>query len=116
MCRPHPCLSGTIRSSSMRSYRSRYKSHSREPLRNTWLLMPLLTAFCGFSGQLLHAQTAGHDSLAEQIQQLTDSMARTQAQLQQSQRQLDEMRQQLSTLQRQMAQGGSTVAAPSEPN
>jgi uncharacterized coiled-coil protein SlyX len=78
--------------------------------------MPLLTAFCGFSGQLLYAQATTQDRLAEQIQQLTDSMARTQAQLQQSQRQLDEMRQQLSALQRQMAQGGSTVPAPAGPN
>jgi hypothetical protein len=78
--------------------------------------MPMLTAFCGFSGQLIYAQATTQDSLAQQIQQLTDSMARTQAQLQQSQRQLDEMRQQLSALQRQMAQGGSTAPALAGPN
>jgi uncharacterized coiled-coil protein SlyX len=76
----------------------------------------MLTAFCGFSGQLIYAQATTQDSLAQQIQQLTDSMARTQAQLQQSQRQLDEMRQQLSALQRQMAQGGSTAPALAGPN
>src|ERR1700691_5127045 len=100
----------------MKSYRSRSISHSWEPFRNTWLLMPLFAAFCGFSGRLLYGQTASQDSLAEQIQQLTDSMAQTQAQLQQSQRQLDEMRRQLGALQRQMAQGASTVPAPVDPN
>jgi hypothetical protein len=77
--------------------------------------MPLLAAFCGFSGQLLHAQAASQESLPEQIQQLTESMERAQAQLQQSQHQLDEMRQQLIVLQRQMTQGGSTVPAPITP-
>ena len=79
-------------------------------------MAPLLTAFLGLSGHGLHAQATNQESLAKQIQQLTESMARTQAQLQQSQHQLDEMRQQLSALQRQMAQGGSTVLAPTAPD
>jgi hypothetical protein len=68
--------------------------------------------FCGLPSHILHAQTMNQESLSEQIQKLTDSMARTQAQLEQSQRQLNEMRQQLDALQRQMAQGGSTVTTP----
>jgi hypothetical protein len=78
--------------------------------------MPLLTAFCVFSGQVLYAQTTSQDSLTEQIQKLTESMTRTQAQLRQSQQQLDEMRQQLNALQRQMAHEGSTVLAPTVPD
>jgi hypothetical protein len=73
--------------------------------------MPLLTALCGFSGHVLYAQATNQESLAEQIRQLTESMARTQTQLLQSQHQLDEMRQQLDGLQRQMGQAGSTVSA-----
>ncbi len=101
----------------MRSYQSRPNRPSREQLRNTWLLIPLLALFFGFSGHVvLHAQATDQQSLAEQIQQLTQSMAQTQAQLQQSQRQLDEMRQELSALQRQMSQAGSTMPVPTAPN
>ncbi len=60
---------------------------------------------------LSYAQATAQAELAQQIQKLTDAMARTQAQLEQSQRQLDEMRMQLSALQRQMAQSGSSAAA-----
>lgn len=68
--------------------------------------------FCGLPSHILHAQTMNQESLSDQIQKLTESMARTQAQLEQSQRQLNEMRQQVDALQRQMAQGGSTVTTP----
>ena len=61
------------------------------------------------------AQTKTQETLPQQIQDLTDAMARTQAQLEQSQRQLDEMRKQLGELQRQMAQGGANAAAPASP-
>jgi uncharacterized coiled-coil protein SlyX len=64
---------------------------------------------------MLSAQTAGQESLSQQIQKLTESMARTQAQVEQSQRQLDEMRKELTALKRQMAQGGSTAATPPSP-
>lgn len=63
----------------------------------------------------LTAQDSAPETLSQQIQQLTDAMARTQAQLQESQRQLDEMRKQLQALQGQMAQG-SSVAKPIEPS
>ncbi len=78
--------------------------------------MPLLVLFFGLWAHLLVAQTANQETLSEQVQNLTDSMARTQAQLQQSQQQLDVMRQQLMVLQRQMAQAGSTVSTPESPD
>ena len=58
------------------------------------------------------AQTTTQETLSQQIQSLTDAMARAQAQLEQSQRQLDEIRKQLGELQRQMAQTGANGAAP----
>jgi len=63
---------------------------------------------------LLLAQTQSDDpqTLAQQIQQLTDAMAKVQAQLQQSQSQLDEMRKELSELQSKMAQSQATAPAP----
>jgi hypothetical protein len=63
---------------------------------------------------LLPAQPQSDDQqkLAQQIQQLTDAMAKVQAQLQQSQSQLDEMRKELSDLQKQMAQSQATAPAP----
>jgi hypothetical protein len=58
----------------------------------------------------LPAQTAP-SSIPAQIQQLTDAVERTQAQLKQSQQQLDEMRTQIAALQQQMAQQGGTTAS-----
>jgi hypothetical protein len=94
----------------MRTYGSRPKRHSF--LHNTWRVLPFLAVFCGLSAHLTCAQSTNQEGLSQQIQKLTDSMARTQAQLQQSQQQLDEMRQQLLALQRQMAQTGSTATTP----
>ncbi|HUZ96932.1 MAG TPA: hypothetical protein VMU57_18660 [Edaphobacter sp.] len=71
--------------------------------------------FFGPSVHVLGAQTTSQESLSQQIQKLTDSMARTQAQLEESQRQLDEMRKQLTALQRQLAQSGSTPATTTSP-
>ena len=72
--------------------------------------MPLLLILFGIPANFAYAQAATQEDLSQQIQKLTDAMARTQAQLEQSQRQLDEMRKQLSELQRQMAQSGVTAA------
>jgi uncharacterized coiled-coil protein SlyX len=71
----------------------------------------------GTSTNFACAQATSQANLSQQIQKLTDAMARTQAQLEQSQRQLDEMRKQLSELQRQMAQSGTNAATqpPSGP-
>jgi hypothetical protein len=59
-----------------------------------------------------HAQTATQETLAQQVQQLTEAMGRTQAQLEQSQQQLEEMRRQLTALQQQMAATGAAAAPP----
>jgi hypothetical protein len=64
--------------------------------------------FGGLSAHVLYAQTSDQETPSEQIQRLTDSMARAQAQL-------DDMRQQLLALRRQMEQSGSTVMAPGSP-
>lgn len=58
------------------------------------------------------AQTTTQETLSQQIQNLTDAMARAQTQLEGSQRQLNEMRKQLSELQRQIAPSGANAAAP----
>jgi hypothetical protein len=65
----------------------------------------------------IYAQSTTQENLSQQVQKLTDAMARTQAQLEESQRQLDEIRKQLSELKRQMAQSGSNVSTqpPSVP-
>ncbi|MGA8530187.1 MAG: hypothetical protein WB622_10755, partial [Acidobacteriaceae bacterium] len=64
------------------------------------------------------AQTAGQNDLQEQVQKLTDAMARAQVQLEESQQQLALMRAQLAAVQRQVAQRGvvpeSSSAVPPE--
>lgn len=89
----------------------RAKRHHRVLLLNAWWILPLLLMSCGISS-FLSAQAPNQESLSNQIQKLTESMARTQAQLEQSQQQLNEMREQLNALQRQMAQSGSSTTAP----
>jgi hypothetical protein len=59
------------------------------------------------------AQNGGSETLAQQMQKLTEAMGRVQAQLEQSQRELEAMRGQLSALQRQMAQSETPAAASS---
>jgi len=78
-------------------------------LRNTWLAFSLLPVLGGHSAHLLYAQTTNQESLSEQIQKLTESMAQAQAQL-------DEMRKQLLALQLQMAQTRPTATAPESPS
>jgi hypothetical protein len=55
----------------------------------------------------LSGQTSSQENVAQQVQQLTAAMARTQAQLEESQHELEEMRRQLATLQQQMARSGA---------
>lgn len=99
----------------MRMYGNKRNRRSTVGLRCKWRIAPLLVLCLGSSMYLADAQTATQETLSQQIQNLTDAMARTQAQLEQSQRQLDEMRKQLSELKRQMAQSGANVAAPTPP-
>jgi uncharacterized coiled-coil protein SlyX len=75
-------------------------------------MLLFFVAFSGFSAHHIVAQTTNQDSLSQQIQRLTDAMARTQAQLEQSQAQLDEMRKQLAALQSQMAQDAAATVSP----
>src|SRR5580698_10229641 len=75
--------------------------------------MPLWTVLLVPSLLLAQSQSDNQLTLAQQIQQLTDAMAKVQAQLQQSQSQLDEMRKELSELQSKMAESQGTAPAPS---
>jgi hypothetical protein len=61
----------------------------------------------------LGAQSAP-PSVAQQIQKLTDSIARTQSLLDESQRQLDEMRRELAALEEQVSPGQVTQGAPGQ--
>jgi hypothetical protein len=85
------------------------KRSSRAALRGSLRAAPLFLALFLNSAHMLTAQAASQASLTQQIQKLTDAMARTQAQVEQSQRELDEMRRELTALQRQLAQNGSTA-------
>lgn len=62
---------------------------------------------------LVSAQTNTSPNVPQQIQQLTDAMARAQAQIQETQHQLDDMRKQLKDLRQQMdSSGASSQASP----
>ena len=78
---------------------------------------PLLLLLLLWPVRTLRAQDTDQQALAQKVQQLTDAMARTQAQLEESQRQLEEIRRQLDALRVQMQQGTSaattTKPAPS---
>jgi hypothetical protein len=103
----------------MRIHAPKPEQRSLMLLRNAWLILPLLIIVCSCSGPGLFAQTTqtqNPESIPEQIQKLTEAMARTQTQLEQSQHQLEEMRQELAALQRQMAQAGSAVPPPTPAN
>lgn len=78
-----------------------------------WRALPISVLLVGLSSNCAAAQAASQKDLTQQIQTLTEAMARTQAQLQESQRQLGEMRKQLDELKRQMAQSASAQAQPS---
>jgi hypothetical protein len=62
----------------------------------------------------LSAQTASQEKLERQVEQLTEALSRTQAQVEESQRQLEEMRRQVASLRQQMADAGAAAAATSE--
>jgi hypothetical protein len=103
----------------MRIYVPNLKQRSLMLLRNAWPILPILIIACSCSGPGLTAQTTQTptpESIPEQIQKLTEAMARTQTQLEQSQQQLEEMRQELAALQRQMAQAGSAVPSSTQAN
>ena len=68
---------------------------------------------CLAGGIYLNAQAPTDESLAKQVEQLTEAMTRTQAQLEQSQRELQQIRDQLAAVQQQMAQHDSASASAS---
>jgi hypothetical protein len=85
--------------------------------------LPILLAIIMCPAHRLVAQADTPPSVAQQIQNLTDAIARTQSLLDQSQRQLDQMRAALSALQGQVSQaqaapsaGASNPAAPAVSN
>ena len=86
-------------------------------IRLARLRLPLLVVLFSCAGPCVLAQSttpANQDNVAQQIQQLTEAMAKAQSQIEQSQRQLDEMRQQLTALQRQMATVQTTPTPPTQ--
>ncbi|MGA7339945.1 MAG: hypothetical protein WBE72_20365 [Terracidiphilus sp.] len=89
--------------------------NSRGGIRALWRILPLLLVAPGFQAHLLKAQSGSQNIVSEQIQKLTDAIARTQAQLDESQRQLDEMRRELAEMQIQMARSGANAAAAAPP-
>jgi uncharacterized coiled-coil protein SlyX len=99
----------------MKMFGVKRSGHSGLSLRGGWRAVPLLALFLLPPAHSARAQAANQESLAQRIQQLTDAMARTQAQVDQSQRELDEMRTQLGELRREMAEGGATTAVPTPP-
>jgi uncharacterized coiled-coil protein SlyX len=99
----------------MRIYGYKRGQSSRAGVCGTCRVVSLFMIFFGSAVNILGAQAASQESLSQQIQKLTESMARTQAQVEQSQRQLDEMRRELTALQRQLAQSSSTTAVPPSP-
>ena len=83
--------------------------HGWQSPRNVVLSSIALTLM---AAPYMKAQTSAPADLAQQVQQLTEAMARTQAQLEQSQHQLDEMRRQLTALQQQLAKANSNSVSP----
>lgn len=71
--------------------------------------LPAVSITLVSAAQAIHAQDASQATLATQVQNLTDAIAHTQAQLDESQRTLDEMRKQLADLKMQVADAGHAV-------
>ena len=94
----------------MGHFLSRPMRHQLKLLPIALHLLPVLTVCSSTYSRPLNAQD--QNSLQDQVQQLSEAMARTQAQMETSQRQLDEVRRQLTALQRQMATGESGASHP----
>lgn len=94
----------------MGHFLTRPMQHPSRIVPIAWQLLPLLAVWCGTYSRPLNAQTQNENSLQDQVQQLSEAMARTQAQMEASQRQLDEMRRQLTALQHLMAKGESSAS------
>src|SRR5580658_3482729 len=88
----------------MKMFGRKQTRNSRPSLRGRCGTLAFSLVFLVLSPQWIHAQAADQDNVAQQIQQLTDAMAKVQAQVEQSQHQLDEMRKELNELRSQMPQ------------
>jgi septal ring factor EnvC (AmiA/AmiB activator) len=66
--------------------------------RNRMQLAALFTVVPGFSSHMTQAQEPDRLAITQQIHQLTDSMIRAQAQIEETQRQLNAMKEQLAAL------------------
>lgn len=97
-------------------YGFRQNRPSGPGFRGRWRALPLLIAAACVANPCGHAQSDDSKTLAQQVQKLTEAMARTQAQLEQSQHDLEVMRRQLTELQSQMAQSkrGATDTAAAD--
>ena len=84
-------------------------------LRTGGYVIALLSLAFGLSQVPLSAQEQNQQNLNDKVQQLSQAMAKTQAELEQSQRKLEEMQKELSELQRQLAnaQAGSSPESAS---
>jgi len=91
------------------------KSRRHRSLPSTRYVPLLIFALLGPARGVVKAQSMTQEELTQQIQKLSDAMARTQSQIEQSQRDMEEMRRQLSALQQQVAKGGGTTNPPSPP-
>jgi hypothetical protein len=80
-----------------------------------WRLALLLAVAIVPAARVSHPQSSSEQSVPQQIRELTEAMARTQAQLEQSQRQLQEVRRQLAELEIRVAQAGQGTAAETRP-
>lgn len=75
-------------------------------------MWPFLFVVFGPRADILAAQDSNPDNLYQQIQNLSDAIASTQAQLEQSQRQIGELQKQLKALQLQVTQSRSAEGVP----
>jgi hypothetical protein len=101
----------------MKMFGAKRNWHSGVNLCGTWhAAAPLLVTLLLSLVHVTHAQDSSSANLAQRIQQLTDAMAKTQAQVDESQRELGEMRKQLIELQHEMAQGQADSGTPSPAN
>src|SRR6201988_1804268 len=90
----------------MRTYEYRRHPACDTGLRK-WRRLSVCVAIVGSSMPLLGAQTTTQQGIAQQIQDLTNAVTRTQAELQATQRELVDMRMQLAALKQQIEVSGS---------
>ncbi len=98
----------------MKMFGRKQNRNSGFALCGEWKILAIPAIVLVASLPRTYAQTADQPTLAQQVQQLTDAMAKVQAQLEQSQQQLDQMRKELIELQSEMPRSES--APPAQAN